>query len=348
MLCALAVVGPGTAASAASTPVLVSASLDKTAVAVSGLNVAPVKVTVHLTDPDGICDACRVPSLDASPKAPAATLSAGFNLTVFAQLTLVSGTATDGVWSGTAPVTARFGGRHLQFIDLVVVDLNQNTFDIKPADQGINIGVDVTATHVPNVSVGFVPNPVPYLGTLTWKGRAYFTDTGAPIANRKLLIGNDVACGIDFFGETWVTTNSQGYWSYTQTKAQDFVRCVFLTPPTKTDYFSTPIFVLRQPRPIFIPLVSISLAQTSAPLGTIVTVTGNVIPSYASDTVSLQRQISGVWRTVGTAHIRASGRYTAYAQPASRGVWHYRAVVNPPAGSGFVEGISRTVTLTVT
>ena len=84
--------------------------------------------------------------------------------------------------------------------------------------------------------------------------------------------------------------------------------------------------------------------EKSAPVGTIVPVNGTVsgAPNYCP--VNLQRLYGATaWRTVGTAKVRQSGRYTVNAQPAYKGNIPYR--VSFPRCGNFLAGISRTFTI---
>jgi len=346
VLLALSLIGVAGVANAATTgpadPVLVSASVARPTVAVSGLNSVVETVSVHLTDPDGVCVGCGSESQDPVFALPAAIFSSG----QIVPLKLARGTVTDGIWKGTFAITTQQAGH--QTLTHVIADGGQGDqvvreTDIVPADHGINVTINVTATHASSVSVGVVPNPATYHHALTWKGRAYFPDTGAPIANHRLVIGSDTNCGIDSLGNATVTTDSRGYWSYTEANAVDQVRCVVLTGTGDPNDVNTPIFAFRSFGVVFAQKVSIVLATTPVKLGTKVAVTGGVGTPFG--TVLLQRMVSGQWVAAGTAQVRESGRYTLYASPPAKGNWRYRVVA--VASPDRAEGISKTVILGV-
>ena len=78
-----------------------------------------------------------------------------------------------------------------------------------------------------------------------------------------------------------------------------------------------------------------------APVGTVVPVNGSVYRVTSSCPVHLQRLYgASQWRTVSSAKLRSSGRFTVNAQPSYRGLIPYRAYF--PTCYNVVAGVSKT------
>jgi hypothetical protein len=91
-------------------------------------------------------------------------------------------------------------------------------------------------------------------------------------------------------------------------------------------------------------IVSATPSKTSAPVGSIVPVNGSVAGAPHNCPVNLQRLYGATqWRTVSTANVRQSGRYTVNAQPAYKGSIPYR--VSFPACYNFTAGLSKTFSI---
>jgi hypothetical protein len=85
-------------------------------------------------------------------------------------------------------------------------------------------------------------------------------------------------------------------------------------------------------------------SKTSAPVGAIVPVTGNVLGATAPCPVLLQRLYgASQWRGVSTGVVRTSGRFTVSAQPAYKGLIPYRVYF--AACGRFQLGISKTFSI---
>ena len=88
-------------------------------------------------------------------------------------------------------------------------------------------------------------------------------------------------------------------------------------------------------------VVSATPSKTSAPVGTIVPVNGNVLGAPFRCPVLLQRLYgASQWRGVSSDIVRQSGRFTVNAQPAYKGLIPYR-VYFAPCYNRYQAGVSK-------
>jgi hypothetical protein len=329
---------PPAAAADTDPPRITSVTFSPSSVRVSGLDTVPVTVTVHLTDETGVyggtAGASTYPELQVSPVS-------GKPFPFPTHLTLTSGTVRDGDWSVPLTVPSTWNG-DWQVTVLGAYDTEFNLLAVDPRTQGFTSTLRVAGTHIPALSFGFSPNPVLGNGAFDMKGRAYFTDTGAPISGHGLSTGVDNIC-VESVPVNDIVTNADGYYGRRFTNALLGLYCVRLltpAPPGRDPGFA----VIRNGSPTVQYLVSAAAERTPIPLGTSVAINGNVLPNAAGKSVRLERLTAGQWRQVNTGPVRASGRYTVLATPPTAGNHRYR--VHLPGGPGvatFLPGFSPTV-----
>ncbi|HEU5108675.1 MAG TPA: hypothetical protein VFT95_08975 [Micromonosporaceae bacterium] len=190
-----AVVAPARAASAADTaaPELVDVSLSRARVAVSGVRLVPVTLRVHLTDESGVQHVLSPEGFVNSPLARIERISGGEPRVVGAELALTSGTSTDGVWSAVIQVPSTWRG--VWAVTYVTAwDVAFNNVEVDPRAVGMERRLRVRGSHLPAMTMRFVPEPVPAGVPVTMKGRFYYRDTGAPIRNQPIFISFDNMC----------------------------------------------------------------------------------------------------------------------------------------------------------
>jgi hypothetical protein len=313
------VVSAGPAAAADTTaPRVVGVSFSASSVAVRGLAVARVNVDVHLTDESGV-----VPTRANESDYPIIHLSrvAGGAWLDTPRLSLVSGTATDGVWRAAVNVPSTWNGRW-QVTLVAAYDAESNYLEVDPRTQGIAPDLTVTGTHRPAMSFGLVPQLVVGNGPVTMKGRAYFLDTGAGIANLPLASGADNSCA-EGVPVNDLRTDARGYYTKTFPSGAPILFCVRLLGPAAPGHGPT-IITYRSGAVRLQYVITAAPARTPVPVGTNVAVNGQLAPP-AGEPVGLQRLVGGAWRTVSTAYVRTSGRFTLVATPPTRGNHRYRA-----------------------
>jgi len=151
-----------------SPPRIAAVWFSRRTVAVAGLAVVPVTVSVRVTDPSGVAE--NPHSFDASPQVRLGPVP-GFQSQLRPTLARTSGTVTDGIWSATINVPSTWNGT-VRVMSVGAADVLGNvrrdelTVARAPA-------LRVRGTHRPALSINYSLLP----DGLRINGRAYFTDT---------------------------------------------------------------------------------------------------------------------------------------------------------------------------
>ncbi|GAB3941113.1 hypothetical protein GCM10029976_059890 [Kribbella albertanoniae] len=312
-----ALVGPTASATPDPDLELTGATMSQTSVAVDGLHTVPVTVTV-------------TGSFKPNPKQELTAVlqpqgAHGENL--FAALTWVSGTDEHSVWRGVVNVPSMANGQELKLIG-AVPQTYAGWFFVPWVTETPVDGprLTVTGTHIPKVVGVQVEKAVPYNTAFHVKWTITDSATGKPYATRvKMAAGSgEPTC----YGGSPVLTGTDGT---VVTSGGEFACLHF--PGKPAQYYGGVV------RPTYIRTVSATPSKTSARVGTLVPVNG--VSAHASGcTVNLQRLYGATqWRTVGSARVRASARFTLTAQPSYRGKIPYRALV--PACGDFAAGSTK-------
>lgn len=321
------------------TPVGITFSPDS--VSVAGLDLTPVTVAVHLTDGSGVIEEAD-PFGARLPYVALKRVAGGEETTEVAELALVSGTPQDGVWSATIQTPSTWHGRW-EVSRLVAVDAVGNRLEADPRDAGVTAGLDVTGTHLPAVTMQFVPDPLVGDGRLTLKGRFYYADTGKGIPDQPIFFGYDNQCVERHSGPNG-STAADGTFSRVYPVGDSFLRCVGIPRPSNVE--SAPAFVVATSgHPRVRPVVTATASRTTAPPGTKITFTGAVKP-LGETRVQLQQLRAGAWHTVATGAIGDGGRFTLEVAPTVAATYQYRAIVPNPDPE--LLGVSRTIVVRVT
>ncbi len=340
VLAALSPTPPAAAAPAAETPPeLVDVALSRAAVAVSGVNTASITVSVRLTDETGVIesrptDSVPMPAVVLTNVTGAATAGAPAETT--RDLSLTSGTATDGTWSTQILVPSTYDGRW-EISAVYAQDTEYSTLTVDPREVGMRRSLTVDGSHQPTITMGFAPNPVvgndPFVDI---KGRVVDADTGAPFAGVRLTIGNHRTenCGyLGWGGSASATTDASGYYGFLNMPAGHGHYCVINTRPQMVsgiDQFRVTTALIRNGNHGVQPAIGATPERTPVRVGQSVAVFGNVSPPAAGATVYLQHYAGGQWPTVGQARVTTSSRYTLTATPMSAGNHRYRVYLPGP------------------
>jgi hypothetical protein len=302
----------------------------------TGMNVANVAVQVHLTDDTGVTSS-GCPNPGDCFNGPFIRVSRGRTLlpsidAVAYALSLTSGNDRDGEWQATVPVSAGSTGTWSVFVAAADDAGNVAAQPQMPARYSVS-GHDAPTieglTFTPNVTA----TPTSQPSTVT--GFVQTASTHHPLANASVNFGSEVfQCGN---GEPANTT---------RTDATGHFRISVATMPPGgcVDVLEALTTAERQAgqRPAHysdLPLVgevryALSAQVTATPIrvGQSTSVIGSVgNNAFSPVRVLLQRWANGAWRTVGTARVRPSARYTLTATPPGPGNWRYR-VVKPSDG----------------
>lgn len=309
-------------------------AISRTAVAVSGLNTVPVQIRVtggyDSTEP-GDQDLPLVVYLQRTGgTGPLVRL-------VSTDLVRVSGTLQNGVWAGPVNVPSTANGT------FKVIGVTRGPFFLlmlgnMPPDPTPFDGptLAITGSHLPKLTAKVNPPVVPFGSgfSITWA----VTDaqTGKPYGTRiAVRLDSDEGCLAGSPGPNDLRTSTAGL----LTKAYPASAAVSLhclrIRSNPLDIASVGAVVARPG------IVSAVPSRTSAPVGTVVLVNGNVLGPPVGCLVHLQRLMGATqWRTVSSGSVRASGRFTVTAQPAYKGLIPYRVYF--PTCHRYQAGLSRT------
>ncbi len=305
-----------------------------TPVAVSSLNTVPVTVEVD----------AKYTWADADPNTTLFVIlertggTGHLNYLFSTPLTRYEGTTQSGKWRGIVNVPSTANGS----FTLTGVRVG---FYFPAADHGWETGtpapnppeLTVVGTNQPKITARVLPDPVPFGQGATIRWSIINGQTGKPYGTRlKVWLAYDNGCAENFGGPVSLTdTNGTLTKSYPASTAVG--NCLMLPGyPSPNGWIGATIH-----RP---GIVSATPAKTSAPVGSIVPVNGTVLGPPNACPVNLQRLYGATaWRTVGTAKVRQSGRFTVNAQPAYKGYIPYRVAF--PACTNYRAGVSKTFTI---
>ncbi len=203
---------PVWASDTADRPALVSADksppqvrdvkFSRASVAVRGLAVVPVRVSMRVTDPSGVLDNPH----DMNPS-PHLVLGAvpGFQSKLRPVLTRTSGTATDGTWSATVNVPSTWNGT-VRIVSVGAMDQAGN--ELSTTLSGARSPkLRVRGTHRPALTFQY---SMLAGGGFRIHGRASFTDTGRPIGRQKLATSYDSGCDFGGGARNNIVTDARG------------------------------------------------------------------------------------------------------------------------------------------
>ncbi|MFK4083418.1 hypothetical protein ACI2LF_04875 [Kribbella sp. NPDC020789] len=305
-----------------------------TPVAVSSLNTVPVTVEVDAkyTWPDADPNT----TLFAILHRTGGTGQLQYLYTM--PLTKYDGTVQNGKWRGVVNVPSTANGQ----FTLTGVMAGQfwpgsgDMTDPTPVTDGPVL--TVVGTNQPKLTARVLPDPVPFGADYSIRWSVINGQTGKPYGSRlKVWLPIDNGC-VEQFGGPVAYTDTNGYVTKTYDGGSgEYLNCLQIpAQPSPSAFLS--LFINRPG------IVSATPSKTSAPVGTIVPVNGTVAGAPSNCSVNLQRLYGATaWRTVGTAKIRQSGRFTVNAQPAYRGFIPYR--VSFPACYNYKAGVSKVFTI---
>ncbi len=325
----LMTLGTATVAQAAGPELKVeSLVLSRGAVAVSSLNTVPVTVTMEGSAKPSDYDTFYVEFKRAAGSGPDDELYS-------MPLKLIKGTIDDGTWQGVVNVPSTVNGT-IKAARVIAGEYYYGctncAFDFPVAVDGPPLTVN--GTHIPKITGTATPPVVP-IGkpvTITW--RIIDSQTGKPYGTRiKALVGRESTCVEGFMQAVLSDVNGV----VTIKDSSNYEWYCLAVPGKPAPFAHTTI------SPKSSTTVSATPSKTSAPVGTIVPVNGTA-PYAAGCTINLQRLYGATaWRTVGTAKVRTSARFTLNAQPSYKGNIPYRAQL--PACHNLVAATSKPFTI---
>ena len=304
--------------------------LSKPAVAVSGLNLAPVDVTVKAGyDSSNPADDDITLVVMLERTSGTGPLDAIFSTS----LKRTSGQLQNGVWTGRLNVPSTANGTFA----VTGVMTGPYGYPASPMNDPTPFAgpaLAVTGYNLPSVTAAVSPKVVPFGSPFSIRWAVTNSATGKPYGSRiPVRLGIDTGC-VEGIGGPLVRTGTDGIVtkSYAAADAKSVLCLQMLGDPFVIKNLG---LVVAKPG-----IVSASPSKTSAPVGTVVPVNGSVAGAPWNCKVWLQRQYGATqWRSVGSGAVRTSGRFTLSAQPAYKGLIPYRAYM-PTCGS-YQAGISK-------
>jgi hypothetical protein len=306
-----------------------SVTLNKTSVAVSGLNTAPVTVTIK-----GGYSSSIDPNVTFYVILERTGGSGQKTVMFSSNLPRTAGTLANGTWSGPLYVPSTANGT-FKVKSVFAGPYWPGSGDMTEPTPYNGPSLAVTGTHIPKITASVTPKLVPFNSGYSIRWAVTDSATGKPYGSRlRVEVANDNVC-VEYMGPGYsnlTDTNGVVTKSYPASLG-DYGNCLLLPGnPAANGWLS---FFVARPG-----IVSAVPSKTSAPVGTIVPVTGSVAGAPSNCSVNLQRLYGATqWRNVGTAKIRQSGRFTLSAQPAYKGQIPYR--VSFPKCYNFAAGLSK-------
>jgi hypothetical protein len=296
-------------------------------VAVSGLNLAPVKLTVKAkyTVPQ--------PSDNRLFVVLQRQTGVGYPTVLLSTLLpLKSGTVQDGVWEGPVYVPSTANGTFkITGVQFGQYPLGGDFTEPTPFD-GPTLAV--SGYHLPKVTASVTPRVVPVGSPYSIRWAVTDKTTGKPYGTRiTVLLAIDNGCAENAGGDV-VRTDTNGLVTKAYAAGDaNWLNCLRITG-NPIDITGLGFVVARSTYVTAVP------SKTSAPVGSVVPVNGSVGGAPSNCKVWLQRLYGATqWRSVSSNGVRTSGRYTVNAQPAYKGLIPYRVYF--PACHNFSAAVSK-------
>ncbi len=307
-------------------------TLSKAAVSVSGLATTTIDVTVkagyNSDHPDDVDTTLYVYLVRTGG-------TGHLDHVASTELKRAAGTLKNGTWTGPLNIVSTANG-------------TWKVASVGAGPYGMEIGIDptpfdgpalhVTGTHAPRISYTVTPKTVPVGKPYSIKWTVSDSTTGKPFGSRiTAWVGVDSPCA-EGGGQKIQTDAAGNYTKSYQASDANWLNCFLMyTDPYPSGLGHASVMRLAG--------VSATPARTTAKVGTNVAVNGSVTGPPARCTINLQRLYgASQWRTVNSARVRDSGRYTLTATPAYRGKIPYRVLL--PACYRFVTASSKPFTIT--
>ena len=330
-----------------------------------GTELGMLTVTIHLTDPDGVTPTSLGLTDVSGVSCPCVSLrmdsSTGIAQPVSTQsiqgmvfgLRRTSGDATDGIWSGSAPVGAASAGRwELSAVGAGTLQTEEYPFSgrtLYPVN-GIAMGAyaDITGSNWPVIHMNPLPKPVAVGQQWPVSGSVYLSDTKEPAAGVTLALSH--RCSADTYNNPrqFVTTDSNGNWhtSFTAPVYDPTGGCAGATaefgPSEGLDKSDPENAVSAASRFLFYPqktaywVASLTAGSSRAPT----TLTGVLPPDrYDSPTVYLQRRTSSGWSSV--AHVAVAYGHRSFSFRVTRpGTYRVRVSGSEIVAAGYSNSVA--------
>jgi hypothetical protein len=223
-------------------------------------------------------------------------------------------------WAGTWTVT-----------DLTWYVGGERWISVDPrVDPGVTRTFTVVGTQVPTISSVRIPRVAAY-GARQWVQYTVRTSAGAPAVGLPVVLDEDIFCG----GYPHVPPASAAPVLRTDAAGRATVRLYTGYGVHCVDIWSRPIWTtspetaallatFSPTRYEYYKSVSAVRTATSVRVNRTVTVVGSATP--ARGTVRLQRLVGRTWRTIASAPIRTSGRYTVSGLVTTLGRNYFRVL----------------------
>jgi hypothetical protein len=278
----------------------------------TGTQLATLTVNVHLVNREGVAPAEQPVAAGHGVACPCAQLSRVGNGAVnylalstrTMELSLASGTAADGIWSGSTQIGAEDSGTW------AVSAINDGSWSQWKTIDGsaYDADVTVTGTNWPEITIDAPTRAVPFGSAYEISGSVTYADSGSPVPDTQLLVevGNNSQ---PVFGDVHpVTTDQAGRWQTSATEAVAEITAYFGAveyAPESGLYDAASFGYLCCPY-----RVRWGLSLTAARSGRTRDLIATVTPRLSGADLQLQRFVSRRWIVVDDA--RRTGHSGSY------------------------------------
>jgi hypothetical protein len=132
-----------------------------------------------------------------------------------------------GVWTATIRLTS--GDRGIWHVDgLVAYEADGQELHIGPAIRDLSPKLEVIGTSPPHLTMEVSPSPVEIGQALEISGQVTDQDTGDPLGDVVVTIGQGDVCNLGGTGTT-VTTNPNGAYSFVIDEVVDATVCAWIS-----------------------------------------------------------------------------------------------------------------------
>lgn len=177
-----------------------------------------------------------------------------------------------------------------------------------------------------DVSLGASASTITYGQSTKLSGRLVSAASGSPIANQFVQLYARMHGSTAWSFVDYLQTNADGRYALTDAPPfnADYKVEFYGTDPDRgsSEYrlgaTAGPVTVWVKPK------VGINVNRTSGPLGTSFTFYGSVAPKHAGQSLRLQVNSGGVWRTVATRALSSASTTSYTIKPGSRKYYQFR------------------------
>ncbi|NHC16122.1 hypothetical protein [Motilibacter deserti] len=326
---------PPSAAGAQTPTRLESLTVSPTATTLQRAELAVVRVTAHLVDPDGVTARRELVAPDRSEACPCVTVEQPRRVEAQAQpwrsvpLRLTSGTAEDGIWQGSFALGAASAGTWtvtgIAAGDLRVEEPGPYGTNLVPVAPLVDTAPTFTVRGVdwPRLTLTLPRATVDAGDAYVLRGTARYARTGRPAAGVRLSVRHTLCDVLDGYGGVEaadVRTDANGRWSL-RSRVVAGNWCVWLG---EHEGSLEPVSLASRTRAFVRAVATAEALHARVDVKEVPVVRGRARPSLP---VVLERWTGRAWQPDGETVPGPDGDYTVSGTPARPGTTTYRVRV---------------------